>query len=48
MLYPVLLADRTELVLSLPDGRLVSARTQATGAEVTEAAQAFRQALQDE
>ena len=27
VLYPVLLADRTELVLSLPDGRLVSART---------------------
>ena len=46
VLYPVLLADRTELVLSLPDGRLVSARTPATGAEVTEAAQAFRQALQ--
>ncbi len=46
VLYPVLLEDRTELVLSLPDGRLVSARTKATSAEVTAAAQAFRQALQ--
>jgi CHAT domain-containing protein len=45
VLYPVLLADRTELILSLPDGRLVSARSAASGAEITEAAQQFRFAI---
>ena len=45
VLYPVLLADRTELILSLPDGRLVAARSTASGAEITEAAQQFRLAI---
>ncbi len=45
VLYPVLLADRTELILSLPDGRLVAARSAASGAEIAEAAQQFRLAI---
>jgi CHAT domain-containing protein len=46
VLYPVLLADRTELILSLPDGRLVSARSSATAEEVTAAAQRLRGLLE--
>ena len=45
VLYPVLLADRTELILSLPDGRLVASRSGASGPEITEAAQRFRLAI---
>ena len=46
VLYPVLLPDRTELILGLPDGRLASAQTPASAAEVTEAAQRLREALE--
>lgn len=46
VLYPVLLADRTELILSLPDGGLVSARASMPGERVTEEARRLRRALE--
>ena len=45
VLYPVLLPDRTELILSLPDGRLVATRGGASGPELTALAQRFRAAI---
>lgn len=46
VLYPVLLADRTELIVSLPDGRLVNVRATMPGEEVTAQARRLRQALE--
>jgi CHAT domain-containing protein len=45
VLYPVLLDDRTELILSLPDGRLVATRSGASGPVISELAQRFRGAI---
>ena len=45
VLYPVLLDDRTELILSLPDGRLVATRSNTPGAEISAQADKFRLAI---
>lgn len=45
ILYPILLDDRTELVVTLPDGSIKSARSDVGAAEVTKLCEALRDSL---